>query len=61
MNSTKKNDHQKALNFVIKNFGKVNIICSSKDSTYNHIPKKLEQNLDSTYLHLTSNNTIYQI
>ena len=41
------------------NFGEVNVICSSKDSTYNHIPKKLEQNFDSTYLHLTSNNTIY--
>ena len=42
-----------------ENFGKVNVICSSKDSTYNHIPKKLEQNPGSTYLHLTSNNTIY--
>ena len=44
-----------------ENFGEVNVICSSKDSTYNHIPKELKQNLDSTYLHLTSNNTIYQI
>ena len=42
-----------------ENFGEVNVICSSKDSIYNHIPKELEQNLDSTYLHLTSNNTIY--
>ena len=42
-----------------ENFGEVNVICSSKDSTYNYIPKELKQNLDSTYLHLTSNNTIY--
>jgi len=42
-----------------KIFGNVNIICSSKESGYNHIPKELEQNPDSIYLHLTSNNTIY--
>ena len=42
-----------------EHFGNINVVCSSKESVYNHIPKKLEQNPDSTYLHLTSNNTIY--
>ena len=42
-----------------ENFGNVNIICSSKESTYNHIPKELNQSAESIYLHLTSNNTIY--
>ena len=42
-----------------KKFGKVNVVCSSKDSTYNHIPKTFEQTPGATYLHVTSNNTIY--
>ena len=37
----------------------VNIDCSSKDTVYNHIPKKLNQSDDAVYLHITSNNTIY--
>jgi phosphoserine aminotransferase len=37
----------------------VNITCSSKDTVYNHIPKKLNQSDDAVYLHITSNNTIY--
>ena len=40
-------------------YGNVNIACSSKDTIYNHIPKKLNQNDDAVYLHITSNNTIY--
>ena len=40
-------------------FGKVNIVCSSKDSSYNHIPKNLKRSKNAVYLHLTSNNTIY--
>ena len=40
-------------------FGKVNVACSSKDSSYNHIPKTLKRSKDAVYLHLTSNNTIY--
>jgi len=42
-----------------KKFGKVNVVCSSKESVYDHIPKKFEQTPGATYLHLTSNNTIY--
>lgn len=42
-----------------KLFGNVNVACSSKKTTYNHIPKSLEQNKDAVYLHITSNNTIY--
>ena len=40
-------------------YGNVNIACSSKDTVYNHIPKKLNQSDDALYLHITSNNTIY--
>ena len=40
-------------------YGNVNIACSSKDTLYNHIPKKLNQSDDAVYLHITSNNTIY--
>ena len=40
-------------------YGNVNIVCSSKDSVYNHIPKQLNQSDDAVYLHITSNNTIY--
>jgi len=36
-----------------------NVIGSSKESTYSYIPKDIEQNIDSKYLHITSNNTIY--
>ena len=35
------------------------IIASSRDSNYTFIPKEYAQNLDSSYLHITSNNTIY--
>ena len=42
-----------------KNFGNVEVVCSSKESNYTYIPKKFEVNPASVYLHLTSNNTIY--
>ncbi|MCL2101643.1 MAG: 3-phosphoserine/phosphohydroxythreonine transaminase [Fibromonadales bacterium] len=42
-----------------KRFGKVNVVCSSKESVYNHIPKSFEQTPGAAYLHITSNNTIY--
>lgn len=42
-----------------KLFGNVNIVCSSKEDVYTHIPKELKQSDDATYLHVTSNNTIY--
>ncbi|OLY91275.1 phosphoserine aminotransferase apoenzyme [Cnuella takakiae] len=43
-----------------KLYGNVDVICSSKESTYNHLPKEWTPiNPESTYLHLTTNNTIY--
>ena len=39
--------------------GGVNIIGSSKDSLYSYIPKDVVPLEDSSYLHITSNNTIY--
>ncbi len=40
-------------------YGKVNVVCSSKETVYNHIPKDFEQSSDQVYLHITTNNTIY--
>lgn len=40
-------------------FGNVNVVGSSKESMYNHIPKKVPQSNDAVFLHVTSNNTIY--
>lgn len=42
-----------------KQFGKVNVVSSSKESVYDHIPKNFQQTPGATYLHVTSNNTIY--
>ena len=47
-----------------KNFGKVHIACSSKESNYNFIPKLSSNEWQEAsgrykYVHLTSNNTIY--
>ncbi len=39
--------------------GKANVIASSKDSKFTFIPREYEQNIESEYLHITSNNTIY--
>lgn len=39
--------------------GDVNISGTSKETNFNHIPKQLSQNQNSSYLHITSNNTIY--
>lgn len=36
-----------------------NVIASSRERTYSFIPKKYTQNIESIYLHITSNNTIY--
>lgn len=41
------------------NFGTVNIIASSKEKNYNHIPKQFSIPNDVAYFHCTSNNTIY--
>jgi phosphoserine aminotransferase len=42
-----------------KLFGHVNVVASSKPSNYNYLPKDFSVNGDETYLHLTTNNTIY--
>jgi phosphoserine aminotransferase len=42
-----------------KRFGTVNVVSSSKADVYNHIPKDFQQTEGATYLHVTSNNTIY--
>ncbi|MGH2645858.1 MAG: 3-phosphoserine/phosphohydroxythreonine transaminase, partial [Chitinophagaceae bacterium] len=40
-------------------FGKVEVIASSKDKKYSYIPKGFSVPKDSSYLHITTNNTIY--
>ncbi len=42
-----------------KNFGNVNVLASSKEDNYTFIPKGYEIPEDATYLHLTSNNTVF--
>jgi len=42
-----------------KLFGEVVEVASSKDATYNYIPKGYEIPSDVDYLHITTNNTIY--
>jgi len=42
-----------------KQFGDVNVFASSKDKTYNYIPKNYTVPTDVDYVHVTSNNTIY--
>mgnify|MGYP000844697943 CR=1 FL=1 len=40
-------------------FGDVNVLASSEDDKFRHIPKGYSIPSDAAYLHLTSNNTIY--
>lgn len=43
-----------------KLFGNVHVIASSKDSSYDHIPKALDMgDRRPKYIHITTNNTIY--
>ncbi len=42
-----------------KNFGEVAVLASSKDANYTFIPKDYAIPADASYLHITSNNTIY--
>ncbi|MDO4228831.1 MAG: 3-phosphoserine/phosphohydroxythreonine transaminase [Capnocytophaga sp.] len=42
-----------------KLFGQVDVIASSKENGYKHIPKALPLHNDADYLHITTNNTIY--
>ncbi len=42
-----------------KLYGEVNVVASSEDKTFNYIPKGLKFNPNASYVHITSNNTIY--
>ncbi|MBL4939229.1 MAG: 3-phosphoserine/phosphohydroxythreonine transaminase [Lutibacter sp.] len=42
-----------------KLLGNIDVIASSKDKTYNYIPKNYTIPADADYVHCTSNNTIY--
>lgn len=42
-----------------KLFGKVEVVCSSKERNYSFIPKDFAVPNDCKYLHITTNNTIY--
>ncbi|MBK9108677.1 MAG: 3-phosphoserine/phosphohydroxythreonine transaminase [Saprospiraceae bacterium] len=42
-----------------KLFGNVNVLASSEQDKFTHIPKTFEIPQDANYLHITSNNTIY--
>lgn len=43
----------------VKNFGKANVVASSKEANYTFIPKDYTIPEESAYFHCTSNNTIY--
>lgn len=40
-------------------FGNVEVVCSSKESNFNFIPKDFAVSNNSVYFHVTTNNTIY--
>jgi phosphoserine aminotransferase len=42
-----------------KLFGHVEVVCSSKNENYNHLPKQFTVPKTASYLHITTNNTIY--
>ncbi|MEO6547656.1 MAG: 3-phosphoserine/phosphohydroxythreonine transaminase, partial [Ferruginibacter sp.] len=42
-----------------KIFGKVEVVCTGKESNYTVIPKDFAVPNDATYFHITTNNTIY--
>ena len=42
-----------------KHAGRVNVVTSSKEDNYNHIPDVGEVDADNAYLHITTNNTIF--
>lgn len=42
-----------------KLFGDVEVVASSKDKTYNYIPKNFVIPADADYFHITTNNTIF--
>ncbi|MGZ3838048.1 MAG: 3-phosphoserine/phosphohydroxythreonine transaminase [Flavisolibacter sp.] len=40
-------------------FGGVDVVCSSREENYTHLPKEFSVDPASVYLHLTTNNTVY--
>ena len=42
-----------------KIFGEVDVVASSKESTYSYIPRDYQVPSDADYFHITTNNTIY--
>ena len=42
-----------------KLFGEVDVVASSKESTYSYIPRNFKVPADADYFHITTNNTIY--
>lgn len=44
-----------------KLFGHVEVVCSSKESNYNHLPKQFTIPKTAKYLHLTTNETIHGV
>jgi phosphoserine aminotransferase len=42
-----------------KLFGNVDVVCSSKEAGYSFLPKTFSADPSSSYLHLTTNNTVY--
>jgi phosphoserine aminotransferase len=42
-----------------KYFGEVVEVASSKDANFNYVPKKFDVPADASYLHITTNNTIF--
>jgi phosphoserine aminotransferase len=42
-----------------KLYGTVEVVCSSADANYTYLPKDITVNPSTTYLHLTTNNTVY--
>jgi phosphoserine aminotransferase len=42
-----------------KVFGEVDVVASSKETTYSYIPRDYEIPADADYFHITTNNTIY--
>ena len=48
----------KAISYA-RQFGKVKVLASSQDANYTYIPKNFSVDPPVTYLHITTNNTIY--
>src|SRR5215207_7727911 len=42
-----------------KLYGEVDVVCSSKDKLYSYLPKGFAVDKKHSYLHITSNNTVY--